>query len=117
MRKILFVCTGNTCRSPMAEGIFNKLAEERGFDAIASSAGIFVTEENVSENSLIVCEENDIDISSHTPSQITADMINSADIILTMTNSHPGRIFRRFFGYHRPLRRGYKYLSQYIFTA
>lgn len=88
MRKILFVCTGNTCRSPMAEGIFNKLAEEIGFDAISESAGLMVTENKVSENSLEVCKENGIDISSHLPTQITAKLINDADVILTMTSSH-----------------------------
>lgn len=88
MKKILFVCTGNTCRSPMAEGIFNKLSEECGFKAQAKSAGLFVTEEQVSENSLGVCLENGIDISSHTPTPITAELINEADVILTMTSSH-----------------------------
>lgn len=40
MKKVLFVCTGNTCRSPMAELIFNSLAAERGIDAHADSAGL-----------------------------------------------------------------------------
>ena len=88
MKKILFVCTGNTCRSPMAEGIFNKFAEEKGIDCISQSAGLMVIEHKVSENSFEVCRENGIDISSHTPTQITAEMINDADIILTMTSSH-----------------------------
>ncbi len=88
MKKILFVCTGNTCRSPMAEGIFNKLAAEQGYEAVAKSAGLFVTEPNVSENSLEVCKENGIDISGHTPMPITAELINEADVILTMTSSH-----------------------------
>ena len=84
MRKILFVCTGNTCRSPMAEGIFNSLA----FNAVAKSAGLFVTEPSVSENSLEVCRENGIDISAHIPTRLTAELINDADVILTMTASH-----------------------------
>lgn len=88
MKKILFVCTGNTCRSPMAEGIFNKLAAEGGFKTQAKSAGLFVTEQQVSENSLEVCRENGIDISGHTPTPITANLIAEADVILTMTSSH-----------------------------
>lgn len=88
MKKFLFVCTGNTCRSPMAEGIFNKLAAEKGWCAIAQSAGLFVTEQSVSKNSLEVCRENGVDVSSHTPSPITAELISEADVILTMTGSH-----------------------------
>ena len=88
MKKFLFVCTGNTCRSPMAEGIFNKLVAAKGFNATAKSAGLFVTEPSVSENSLEVCRENGVDISGHTPTPITAELINEADVILTMTTSH-----------------------------
>lgn len=88
MKKFLFVCTGNTCRSPMAEGIFNKLSSQKSWDAVAQSAGLFVTEKKVSENSYLVCLEKDIDISGHTPTPITAELISEADVILTMTTSH-----------------------------
>ena len=88
MKNFLFVCTGNTCRSPMAEGIFNKLASVGGWNVTAKSAGLFVTEQKVSENSLKVCLENGIDISGHTPTPITAELINEADVILAMTASH-----------------------------
>lgn len=88
MKKFLFVCTGNTCRSPMAEGIFNKLSAEKVWGATAQSAGLFVTEKSVSKNSIEVCREHGIDISSHIPTPITAELINEADVILTMTSSH-----------------------------
>lgn len=88
MKKILFVCTGNTCRSPMAEGIFNKMAGINNWSALAESAGIMVTETAVSENSLAVCKENGIDISKHISRQLTREMIEDSDVILTMTKSH-----------------------------
>ena len=44
MKKVLFVCTGNTCRSNMAEAIFNKMTEEKEYlDMVAESAGIEAT--------------------------------------------------------------------------
>ncbi len=84
----MFICTGNTCRSPMAEGIFNSLALQNGADAHAESAGLFVTETSVSESSIKVCAENGIDISGHLPTPVTEELVADADIILTMTHSH-----------------------------
>ncbi len=62
--KIMFVCTGNTCRSPMAEAVFNRFAEEKGLAVRAESMGTTtVTGMPVSENSVEVCKEIGIDIS------------------------------------------------------
>ena len=62
--KIMFVCTGNTCRSPMAEAVFNRFAEEKGLAVRAESMGTTtVTGMPVSENSIEVCKEIGIDIS------------------------------------------------------
>lgn len=64
-KKIMFVCTGNTCRSPMAEAIFNHLAMEKGLEVRAESMGIATaTGTPISENSVIVCNEIGIDISN-----------------------------------------------------
>ncbi len=84
--KVLFVCTGNTCRSPMAEAIMNKIAEENDMNVSASSAGI-MAEENVpaSENAVTAMSEMNIDISGHLSHQATEADIAEADIILTMT--------------------------------
>lgn len=88
MKKILFVCTGNTCRSPMAEGIFNEFAHQHGIDAKALSAGIFVTERTVSKNAVKVMAELGIDISVHIPTRIDDCLVNDSDLILTMTENH-----------------------------
>lgn len=84
---ILFVCTGNSCRSPMAEGIMKKAVEDK--DVTVSSAGLSVyTPGRASENAQIVMEEMDIDISSHISSQVSGEAIEDADLVLCMTRSH-----------------------------
>ena len=81
---ILFVCSGNTCRSPMAEGYLNS-KHIKGI--IAASAGFISEGDRVSQNAVSVMKEIGIDISSHTSKIITADM-TSADRIFCMSKSH-----------------------------
>lgn len=89
MKKILFVCTGNTCRSPMAEGILNKLAGERNLDVFAKSAGISAAEGSpASVNSVKVCEEIGVDISRHRSTQLTNQMFYEADEVVPLTKTH-----------------------------
>ncbi len=81
---VVFVCTGNTCRSPMAEGYLKSL---KFSDINVYSAGIMATGNKVSRNSSIAMEEMGIDISHHIPAPLTVELINKADIIYTMTAS------------------------------
>ncbi len=84
--KILFVCSGNTCRSPMAEGYLKSL-NIKGIKV--SSAGLQVGACNsVSENSVEAMKEIGIDISSHIPRPITREMIQNSDKIICMTAMH-----------------------------
>ena len=82
---ILFVCTGNTCRSPMAEAIFNKLNR---LDHIAYSAGLsIVPNSDTSLNAgLALQTDMDIDIKNRKAVQLTAKNIKEADLVLTMTS-------------------------------
>lgn len=91
--KILFVCTGNTCRSPIAEGLLKSAAGKDiqiGGKVEVSSAGIFAEDgEPPSENAVRVLKEGwGIDISAHKAKTINPSDLAEADLVLTMTRSH-----------------------------
>lgn len=89
---ILFVCTGNTCRSPLAEAITRRALEERGWDHVrVESAGTAAAwGEPASEGSLRAAAEIGLDLSGHRSQPLTPELIEAADIILGMAPSHVG---------------------------
>src|SRR5512142_2595051 len=92
--KIMFVCTGNTCRSPMSEAIARKIAIERGLqDVEAMSAGTSAHDGTpASDGALLVGMERNMDLSGHRSQTLTRDLVRDADLILAMGPHHLERI-------------------------
>ena len=92
--KILFVCSGNTCRSPMAEAIARRLAEERGLaDVEVSSAGTgAVAGAPISDGALLVGIENGLDLGAHRARPLTAGLVEQSDLVLVMGSGHLERV-------------------------
>ena len=83
---LVFVCTGNICRSPMAEGMFKKLLEEKGESGIdCSSAGLATFDGRpASDNAQAVALEYGVDISEHKSRMLTRSIARKADLIVCM---------------------------------
>ena len=92
--RILFVCTGNTCRSPLAEAIARKIAIERGLqDVEATSAGTSAHDGSpASDGALLVGMERSMDLGQHRSQTLTRSLVRDADLILAMGPHHLERI-------------------------
>lgn len=89
MKRVLFVCTGNTCRSPMAELIFNKIAREKGINAHAQSAGLCTIEGLlINDNSKEALAEIGIESDFFRSADIYDLDLDSFDLVVGMTNEH-----------------------------
>src|SRR3954467_2261707 len=88
MKTVLFVCTGNVCRSPMAEGIFRHAILGKG-DYRVISAGLGATEgQPPSHYAVQAVKELGVDISRQRSRMLNPQMVDQADLILGMTHSH-----------------------------
>jgi len=91
--RILLVCTGNICRSPMAEAIAHRLLHGRGRDDVTvSSAGTAAQDgAPASEGAYLIALERGLDLSAHRARQITSDLVAAADLVLGMSPHHVER--------------------------
>ena len=90
IKSILFVCLGNICRSPIAEGVAKRYIQEKNLDLIIDSAGTgsWHVGEAPCENSIKVAHLNGVDISKQRARQVTKDDLKKYDLIVGLDNSN-----------------------------
>lgn len=88
--RLLFVCTGNTCRSPLAAALARREAARRDLSFVeARSAGTFAgSGAPASQGSLIVAQRHGVDLSEHRSSPLGPEQVEWADLVLGMEKSH-----------------------------
>jgi protein-tyrosine phosphatase len=85
---LLLVCTGNTCRSPMAEALARQLLKDKPGVSV-SSAGVYAgTGSAASPEAVAAMRERGLDLSAHRSRPLTPQMLAEADQVYTMTGSH-----------------------------
>jgi protein-tyrosine-phosphatase len=96
MLRILFVCTGNTCRSPLAEGLLRKLIQQERVDAEVRSAGVSaISAAPISKHSATLLQEAGFHEQLQSSALSQSD-VEWADLILTMTMNHKGTVIQRY---------------------
>lgn len=97
---ILFVCTGNTCRSPMCAALFNE--KYSGLTSYAVSAGLFADGSAISDNAVLALEQYGIkstefnNYKAHVSRNVTARAMEEADTVIGVTKSHAMELTFRF---------------------
>jgi len=95
---ILFVCIGNICRSPFAQGLFTKLVRQEGHKGFhAESAGLLALPEN-SATFLAqkVAAEHNVDLAGHKAKRLSQELVDRSELILVMEKSHKDELLADF---------------------
>lgn len=94
-KMVLFVCTGNTCRSPMAEIIFNQIA--KGSNWYARSAGLAALPgEKAMPQAIEAVAKRGLDLTKHQSHRLNQENLEKATLVITMTESHKESILYSF---------------------
>jgi protein-tyrosine phosphatase len=89
MKRLLFVCTGNTCRSPMAEVIAREQAIRRGLEVEVDSAGLMTGPGSpAAQHARHLAAERGLDLAPHRSTVLTPDLLAMSDLVLGMTRRH-----------------------------
>lgn len=90
VKSIIFVCLGNICRSPIAQGVAEKYIKEQGLDIYIESAGTgsWHIGEAPCENSIIVCKNNGVDISQQRAKQVKKEDFSKFDLVIGLDSSN-----------------------------
>src|SRR3989442_1673698 len=96
MARILLVCTGNICRSPMAEGFLRQLLDERAAGEVeVSSAGVQSWDDSpATPEAVRALQERGIDISNHLARRLTRNLIEESELVLAMAADHRDAVLR-----------------------
>ncbi len=101
-RLICFVCTGNTCRSPMAAAVFNMLAEKNDLPLRAISAGLYVSELSISDNAVRALEIAGVESTptnnyrEHIACNINEAIVSECERIIGISSAHAMELISRF---------------------
>ena len=103
IKHVCFICTGNTCRSPMAAAVANALARTEKFPICARSAGLYALEgDPISEHAVLALEQADVapidemDYHAHTARNLTDDVVARCDLLIAMTRTHAMELIMRY---------------------
>ena len=97
MKNILFVCTGNSCRSVMAEGFLRRMAEEAKLELEVSSAGVGAIDGYpATEETVKTMKEYGIEMGVHRSRRLTREMAKEADLIFVMETFHKNAVLKQW---------------------